>query len=48
LLNSTLKIVRGKITERYANDINYLYTPQAKDICNQRNIDAINSLMAET
>jgi long-chain acyl-CoA synthetase len=48
LLNSTLKIVRGKITEKYANDINYLYTPQAKDICNQRNIDAINSLMAET
>jgi long-chain acyl-CoA synthetase len=48
LLNSTLKIVRGKIIERYEEHINYLYTMEAKDICNNRNIKAINSLIADS
>ena len=46
LLNSTLKIVRGKITEKYEERINYLYTVESKDICNPENIKAINSLMS--
>ncbi len=45
LLNSTLKIVRGKITERYKDRIDYLYTGEAKDICNPVNIEAVNNLM---
>ncbi len=45
LLNSTLKIVRGKITERYKERIDYLYTVESKDVCNPRNVEAINKLM---
>ncbi len=36
-LNSTLKMVRGKITEFYRDRIDYLFTAQGKDICNQQN-----------
>jgi long-chain acyl-CoA synthetase len=36
-LNSTLKMVRGKITEFYRDRIDYIYTPQGKDICNPQN-----------
>jgi Long-chain acyl-CoA synthetases (AMP-forming) len=41
LMNSTMKIVRGKITERYQELIQYLYTPEAKDICNSRNMQVM-------
>ncbi len=37
LLNSTLKMVRGKIVEFYRNRIDYLFTPEAKDIANPQN-----------
>jgi long-chain acyl-CoA synthetase len=36
-LNSTLKMVRGKITEFYRDRIEYIYTPQGKDILNPQN-----------
>ena len=36
-LNSTLKMVRGKITEFYRDRIDFLFTPQGKDICNAQN-----------
>ena len=45
LLNSTAKMVRGKITERYYEFIEYLYTPKASDICNKRNITAIGKIL---
>jgi long-chain acyl-CoA synthetase len=45
MLNSTLKIVRGKITEHYRDRIEFLYTTEGKDICNQQNIEAIRKLM---
>ncbi len=38
LLNSTLKMVRGKITELYKNRIDYLYTSEGKDIFNSQNM----------
>jgi len=41
MLNSTMKMVRGKITERYSNEINFLYTPEAKNIVNPLNIAAL-------
>lgn len=41
LLNSTMKMVRGKITEYFAKELEFLYTPEAKNIVNQRNIEAI-------
>ena len=37
LLNSTLKMVRSKIEETYANLIQYAYKPEAKDISNEYN-----------
>ena len=37
LLNSTMKMVRGKIVEFYRNRIDYLFTPEAKDIVNPQN-----------
>jgi long-chain acyl-CoA synthetase len=37
LLNSTLKMVRGKIAESYKNRLDYLFTPEGKDICNPQN-----------
>ena len=36
-LNSTLKMVRGKITEFYRNRIEYLYTAEGKSIFNEQN-----------
>jgi len=44
LMNSTLKIVRGKIAERYADLIDFLYTPEAKNITNNRNLEAITAI----
>jgi long-chain acyl-CoA synthetase len=41
LMNSTMKIVRPKIIEQYKYLIDYLYTPEAKDICNTKNLDVI-------
>ena len=41
LLNSTMKMVRGKITEYFKEELAFLYTPEAKSIINQRNMDAL-------
>lgn len=41
MLNSTLKMVRGKITEHYTKEINFLYTPEAKNVVNAMNIGAL-------
>ena len=41
LLNSTLKMVRGKITEHYKKELAFLYTPEAKNIQNKMNIEAV-------
>ncbi len=41
LLNSTLKMVRGKITEHFKTEMEYIYTAEAKDIFNARNIESV-------
>ena len=41
-MNSTLKIVRGKITEFYKNRIEYLYTAEGKDILNHQNLTIVS------
>ena len=41
MMNSTMKIVRGKVEEHYADLLDYLYTAEAKDICNPRNLKAL-------
>ena len=41
LMNSTMKIVRGKIVEYFAKELKFLYTPEAKNIFNEYNLSAI-------
>ena len=45
LLNSTLKMVRPKINERYAELLDYLYTPNGKNITNERNLQSLKKLL---
>ena len=45
MMNSTLKMVRGIITESYKETIDYLYTPEAKNVVNKRNMDIIRKLL---
>ena len=45
LLNSLGKMVRAKIVDRYKYRIDYLYTPEAKNIVNPRNLDAIKTVL---
>ena len=44
MLNSTLKIVRGRIAEFYKNRIDFAVTPEGKDICNHQNKTIIKRL----
>jgi len=44
LMNSTLKIVRGKIMEKYDDLIDYLYTLDAKIVTNERNLEEIEKM----
>ena len=46
-LNSNMKMVRSKIVKRYSELIEYLYTPEARDICNPRNKEAVSRFRAE-
>ena len=41
MINSTMKMVRGKIEKAYAGLIDYLYTPEGKQIFNQKNLDSL-------
>jgi long-chain acyl-CoA synthetase len=47
MMNSTLKIVRPKVTEFYQDVINYLYTTEGKNFINNRNIEAVKKLLTE-
>ena len=42
LVNSTMKVIRGKVEERYADRIAALYESNGKEIVNQANIDALS------
>ncbi|MBN1108043.1 MAG: AMP-binding protein [Bacteroidales bacterium] len=44
LMNSTMKIVRGKIMDKYQDLIDFLYTPEAKAITNERNISEVEKM----
>lgn len=45
MLNSTLKMVRGKITEVHQDKIDFLYTSEAKNMLNDKNKEAISILL---
>ena len=43
LINSTMKMVRGKIVEYFANELVYVYTPEAKNLYNSYNMKSIQT-----
>jgi len=46
LVNSTMKIVRGKVEEKYKDSLTYLYTPEGKNYLNQRNREIVRNLLS--
>lgn len=42
LINSTLKMVRGKIVEYHAKKLEYLFNPEAKEITNSENLSELS------
>lgn len=45
MINSTLKIVRGKVTEHHQETLDFLYSPQGKRIENDKNRQAVRELL---
>lgn len=41
MMNSTMKIVRGKVEKFYKDRIDHLYTPEGKSIMNDKNFDSL-------
>ena len=41
MMNSTMKIVRGKIEKAYADRIESLYTPEGKSFLNEKNLESL-------
>ena len=41
LINSTMKVVRGKVEERFADRIDYAYTDEGKQLFNPKNMAAL-------
>jgi long-chain acyl-CoA synthetase len=45
MLNSTLKMVRPRITEHFQDRITDLYTPQGKNVLNELNVKTIKNML---
>ena len=41
MVNSTMKIVRGKVEKAYEDRMKFAYTPEGKNIVNAQNMDAL-------
>lgn len=41
MMNSSLKIVRGKVEKFYKDRIDHLYTPEGKQLFNEKNMDSL-------
>jgi long-chain acyl-CoA synthetase len=41
MINSTMKMVRGKIEKFYADRIEFLYSAEGKQIFNEKNLDSL-------
>ena len=41
MVNSTMKIVRGKVEKAYADRMAFAYTPEGKNIVNAQNLAAL-------
>ena len=42
LVNSTMKVMRNKVVERYTDRIEEMFTPEGKKIARQQNVDALS------
>lgn len=47
LINSTMKMVRGKITEHFKDQLEFLFTPEAKNSQNKLNREAVSKWESE-
>ena len=45
LVNSTMKVVRGKVEEYFADRLEYVYTPEGKKIDNPKNLESIAQIV---
>ena len=45
MINSTMKVVRAKVYDRFKEEIAYLYTPEGKDMTNKCNLQNLKQLM---
>jgi long-chain acyl-CoA synthetase len=45
LMNPTYKIIRPKVTEHYADLLEFLYTPESKNILNDKNKEQMRALL---
>ncbi len=45
LMNQLFKVIRPKVTEHYEELLSFLYTPESKDILNERNRTQIRTLL---
>ena len=45
MINSTMKVVRVKVYDRFKEEIAYLYTPEGKDMTNKRNLQNLKQIM---
>lgn len=45
MINSTLKVVRGKVETKYKDRLELLYTPEGKNIHNETNIESVLQLL---
>ena len=41
MVNSTMKIVRGKVEQAYQDRMAYAYTPEGKNIVNAMNLSSL-------
>ena len=41
MVNSTMKIVRGKVEKAYAERMKFAYTPEGKNIVNEMNLSSL-------
>jgi long-chain acyl-CoA synthetase len=46
MINSTLKMVRNKVVEHYKDKLDYLYSPDGKNIDNPRNRSALKHILS--
>ena len=46
MINSTMKVVRAKVYDRFKEEIDYLYTPEGKEITNKRNLRNLKQLIS--